>query len=254
MPYLKPSEVSVATFFIYGLLDSGDWSEVRYVGAASYLGRPLLHEWAARRYADQVSYKFNWIRKVLREGRHVAWEVLAACDSWEETMRMERAMVVGLRAAGHRLTNANDGGVGSFNPSPEVRTRMSAHNGMKRAEVSEQVGAAWRTCQENPDTRRKWNRNIRAACSRPEVRARRSAARSRVWKAPDARARMIASNKATWADPQKRAAQVILMRETMATPEYHAAASARRVAAWADPVVRARMVAGIRAAAAKKAV
>jgi hypothetical protein len=116
-------------FFVYGLYDPRESGDIRYVGAASHLGRPLAHEREASR-SSASTYKLNWIRKVGRIG----WRILEACDSWEETMAAERRIIQGLRASGERLTNLTDGGQGTFNPSPELRARYrSAATGAIRS-------------------------------------------------------------------------------------------------------------------------
>jgi hypothetical protein len=75
------------TFFVYGLYDSGDWS-LKYIGAASRLARPLCHRREARNLGNRTR-KHRSIRKLCREGRHVGWKILDACDGTIEDLNVK---------------------------------------------------------------------------------------------------------------------------------------------------------------------
>lgn len=173
-------------FFVYGLFDSRDWSECRYVGAASYLYRPLEHEFEAIR--GQRGYKTNWIRKVLSSGGYVGWKILAACETREELYATERWLILCYRISGHRLTNRTEGGEG-------VRLTMELIEKRKLTcslpEVKARQRASLREAALRPDVRARRSLAQRAAQNRPEVREKHRVAQYRNQSDPNFRARML---------------------------------------------------------------
>lgn len=63
--------------FVYGLVDPAEVGHIRYVGmATANKYRPLGHLQEARRASSPLTYKVNWIRLLLAEGRKPAVLVL----------------------------------------------------------------------------------------------------------------------------------------------------------------------------------
>lgn len=116
---------------IYGLVDPLEPKHVRYVGMASNAGRPYVHAKQARRPNHKYSHLRHWVQKLQAEGRE--YTVLILEELSEDVSRhflgeVEKMYIASLRAIGHNLTNATDGGEGALNPSQEVRAALSARN------------------------------------------------------------------------------------------------------------------------------
>jgi hypothetical protein len=177
------------TFFVYGLYDSCNWSECRYVGAASHLHRPLEHGGKDPYYIDRL------VRKIVSEGRHLGWKILECCDSWQDTLAMEKWLILSYKVSGHRLTNLTEGGDGCILTSKEILVERNkkikqAHNTPKlralRSLISTKANAspevrvqkrltALRACA-RPETKLRMIQASRELGSRPEIRAARKAA------------------------------------------------------------------------------
>jgi hypothetical protein len=116
---------------VYGLFDSGDWNKTKYIGAASWLGRPLQHAKQAQDLKNRTR-KHHGIRKVQRGGRHIGWKVLEVCDSWKETLATETRLIFEYKTKfGKRPDwNLSDGGQGcvGYVHTPEARLRISSAN------------------------------------------------------------------------------------------------------------------------------
>ncbi len=116
--------------FVYGLYDPADAGHIRYVGMApTNPSRPYRHAVNAREKKDADSYLMRWICKIQAEGREPAVTILETLN--ETTGRaflgfVESCYIKSLRAIGHQLTNANDGGWGGSNGphTPEARLKM----------------------------------------------------------------------------------------------------------------------------------
>lgn len=111
---------------IYGLYDpTDDRREIRYVGYTHFTpGQRIIdHISGARRH--NKTHKQKWIRKLFRNGVEPDFVVLEITTAKDWKFR-ETFWIADLRAGGHRLTNATDGGEGLVNPSKGVRERISA--------------------------------------------------------------------------------------------------------------------------------
>jgi hypothetical protein len=235
----------MSVFFVYGLYDLQD---VRYVGAASRLGRPLAHEREARK-SPKATHKLNWLRVLAREGRSPVWRILEACDSWEETFRAERRIIQELRAAGARLTNGTDGGEGMTNPTSDTRAKMSASAKAShaRVETRARMSVAAKLTWARPEIRAR----MMAAFTRPDVKARMCASAKASHARVETRARMSVAAKLAWARPEVKARKSVASKEAYASPEARAEMSARAKAAWARPEERARKTASVKTAWAR---
>jgi len=238
----------MSRFFVYGLFDSGDPEACRYVGAASTPRRPLSHVREAVRCPSRRTHKLNWIRRILAEGRTVVWRSLEDCADWQETLLSERRIIRAMRESGARLTNANDGGQGNFNPTPEVRARISRLMSVVQArpEVNARRSASLKAAWARPGAKARRGAIARISHGSPEVRAAASEREKARCADPGWRARKSAQAKADWAKPEaeeRRAA----MRLSMNAPEVKAARLVAQRAAWSDPTARKRRLAAMAA-------
>jgi hypothetical protein len=207
------------TFFVYGLFDSGDWSECRYVGATSRVERPLEHLRTARRGRN---YREKWISSVLREGRHVGWKILGAHDTWEDTLAAERWAILGFRVSGHRLTNATEGGEGVV-PTAEVIER--------RKEICAR-----------PEVKARQREGMAKTNALPETRIRRSTSQREVQNRPEVKEKNRASTAAAWCRVGVKERHSLAMRTAHTRPEFKAKVSPSSKARWEDPILRSRML------------
>jgi len=215
------------TFFVYGNLNSKDWSTVKYIGAASYLGRPLAHEKESRNLKNRTR-KHNSIRKLIREGHHVGWKILAACDSWKETLATERILILEHKAKfGKRPDwNLTDGGEGVLNPSSKSRKRRSDANRSAHAdpEVKKRHRAGVKVAMNVPGVQEKLHT--------PEINARRSTSGVIAQNRSEVKSVVSASSKAVWARPGEKERRSILCKQAAARPEVKANQSAASKHMW----------------------
>lgn len=126
---LQPWTSETSVPFVCGLVDPEYPKHVRYVGMAPVkASRPYKHAREARN-SLATTHKFNWIRKVQSEGREPAvlvLESLAQGAPIELLGFIEKCYIKSLRAIGHNLTNASEGGRGRSGPlSLEARANMA---------------------------------------------------------------------------------------------------------------------------------
>lgn len=118
--------MSMGTATIYALIDPRTDS-VRYVGVAKDpVDRLRAHmRDGGEGVRRKRTHKACWIRSLRRLGLRPVLRILARVSEqrWEES---ERKWIAKLRRNGDDLTNANDGGYGMRNPTPQTRAKMSA--------------------------------------------------------------------------------------------------------------------------------
>ncbi len=228
---------------IYGLYDpqklvDGDLDSIRYVGKADdMLVRLQDHISAALRDRDSKIPVHHWIRKLDKEGVEPQMLVLrrVPMESWQKE---ERSMIATLRAAGHDLLNATEGGEGlsseeakRLHANPEFKKKHAAAMSVvaNRPEVKAKKSAAGKRYYKDPAARAKHlaalnrpevkaklsapRRATVAAMQRPEVKAKMSAPRPKMsvaWNRPEVKAKMSAGLKEAWADPNYRAKRKIM--------------------------------------------
>lgn len=136
----------MSKYLVYGLADP-DSLDVRYIGkSSSGLRRPLQHGLPSQ--LKKTSYKTNWIRSLLTEGKTYRILVLQEVSSAAELADAERHWIREARGLGWRLTNLTDGGEGiaGFRHSETSRLKMSrTHTGRKRTAATRAKIAAART-------------------------------------------------------------------------------------------------------------
>lgn len=110
------------TTYIYVLIDPRDGA-FRYVGKANIPERRLRAHINHARMGN-ADHKSRWIAAVLRAGLRPLCQTLEECNYsvWKER---ECHWIAKMRADGHDLTNAKDGGDG-FDPDESTRVKMSA--------------------------------------------------------------------------------------------------------------------------------
>ena len=130
---------------IYGLYDSRNPIEIRYVGKTvrTVTARLMSHLDEVRRNKVR-SHKNSWIRRVLADGGRVELLALDRAENHTDGCALERHYIVWFKAEGHRLTNLTDGGDGTpgWVPDEEFRRRVSErrrgqqHTDESRAKMS----------------------------------------------------------------------------------------------------------------------
>lgn len=123
--------------FVYGLVDPLDMGHVRYVGMALQWKRPFAHAKRARKDGGNHSHVLNWIRSLRgREYAVLVLEELPAGSRRRFVGAIETMYIASLKAIGHDLTNATDGGDGFVGGKhrPESRARLAATWARKKAE------------------------------------------------------------------------------------------------------------------------
>ncbi len=101
------------TYTIYALFDEREPDAVRYIGfSCNPESRFRSHVYTAR-HGKELSYRANWLRKVLDDGARPMWRALAVVDSAEIAAQVEIAAIADHFERGHRLTNGTDGGEGA---------------------------------------------------------------------------------------------------------------------------------------------
>ncbi len=122
-------------WFIYVLKEPGD-DEPRYVGNTSVPGQRLAaHISGARTGRDQF-LKAQWVKSVLNRGMRPELHIIES-GFGEGGPEAEIRWIAHYRAAGARLTNLTDGGMGTngYCPPAEARERMRlAQTGRKHSQ------------------------------------------------------------------------------------------------------------------------
>jgi len=137
--YSRDFGMSVTTF-IYALYDPRDPEQYRYIGKANDPDDRL--KTGHLRGTKAVTYKSNWIKKLLREDAIpeviIVAEVLT-CE-WQNA---ETHFIALYKRLGHKLTNSTDGGegAGSFMLAETKRKIGEANKGKKHLPRSEETRA-----------------------------------------------------------------------------------------------------------------
>lgn len=97
---------------IYGIVDSRNPQEFRYVGKTPYSIEERLIKHIREAKSGKKTYKCDWIRKLLKEN---ATPVAVLIDSVPlfQWIFWEKYYIKHYKDSGHRLTNATDGGEGA---------------------------------------------------------------------------------------------------------------------------------------------
>lgn len=152
--------------FVYGLRDSVEAGNVRYVGMApSNPSRPYQHAMRARKDLADGSHLMHWIRKIQAEGREpsvIVLEELPVGTSRRFLGFVESCYIKSLRSIGHQLTNENDGGWGGSNGPHSEAAKVRMRAGWT-PEIRARVGVASR----ERNTGKKYQYNGRTTKGRP---------------------------------------------------------------------------------------
>jgi hypothetical protein len=119
------------------------------------------------------------------------------CDSPESAFQLERKLIAALRAKGYRLSNFNDGGEGSANPSPATRAKMAAAKlGRPMApEIRAKIAATLRGKPKTPEHVAKVSASLTGRAQSPEAAANNAAARRGIKQTEDHVAKKAAANR-----------------------------------------------------------
>jgi hypothetical protein len=150
--------------FIYGLFDPIEAAHIRYIGVSNSPAYRLCQHVDEALRLGTSSYKCNWLRKVLDEGRFPETSVLREATTLEEAYQLEIQLIEEHLQAGHRLTNASSGGQGPLMHvvSNEARERISASLlGRKNGPHSAETIQKMREAQRRPE--------VLAATSAPHI-------------------------------------------------------------------------------------
>jgi hypothetical protein len=123
--------------FVYGLVDPLNLGHVRYVGMALQGKRPFAHAKRARKDSGNYPHVLNWIRSLQgRDYTVLVLEELPAGSRRRFVGAIETMYITSLKAIGHDLTNATNGGDGFIGGKhrPESRARLAATWARKKAE------------------------------------------------------------------------------------------------------------------------
>jgi len=114
---------------IYELIDPIT-NEVRYIGKTT---SPINNRLSAHIYEAKcgiISYKCNWIRKLLQENLHPVAKLIetVSSDNWIER---EKYWILNYKKAGHKLTNLTEGGEGATGIKPTIESIEKRKNSIK---------------------------------------------------------------------------------------------------------------------------
>jgi len=116
-------------FSIYGLYDSVKSEHVRYIGYTQHdpIDRLIRHIKGVRNF-EKKSHKVNWLREVLLTNGTPKVFLIGEASTLENAHILEKLYICEYLKAGHKLTNATDGGDGvhGLKHTEESRVKMSA--------------------------------------------------------------------------------------------------------------------------------
>lgn len=243
---------------------------IRYIGKTKYPQSRLAAHMSKARSHQTKHHCANWIRKLLAQGLQPSFEIIervAAGDNWQAA----EARII----AAHKspmLTNMTAGGDGFHDVHPEVlkkrgasrsrslqdpvkralflkATRASRDRPEVRAAMSASAIAAWKDPKKRqrllegtraPDVRKRRSESAVRANAVPELKARQSAMRKRIWSTPERRSEASARSLAMHANPVVSAKRIISIKATYALPETKARLSAAVKLSAARPEVKAK--------------
>lgn len=131
------------TWTVYALVDSRYPEDIRYIGI-SCRPRKRLHNHVNG--SSEANHRSHWIRSVVGCGAEIRMVVLMEGLSVEEAKTNEVELIAYHRTNGTNLVNSTAGGDGVFDPTPEVRAKISARfkGRTLSAETRQKIGAAFR--------------------------------------------------------------------------------------------------------------
>lgn len=104
-------------------------------GSIFYIGKGQ-----ANRHLSHANRNQYWHRTVNKHGL-----IVEKLDCWEneiDALDQEKYLIKFFKDLGYSLVNLTDGGEGLYNPSKEIRNKMSKNNAMKRPEVAKKISDA----------------------------------------------------------------------------------------------------------------
>jgi hypothetical protein len=117
---------------VYALIAKSAPDEMRYIGKTCdhTPDRRLYGHVYDAKNTSSMTYKCNWIRKVLRLGDEVLVIVLESNLTEKQSFQRETFLIDYYKTLGHRLTNQTDGGEGASGwvHTEETKRKISAGN------------------------------------------------------------------------------------------------------------------------------
>jgi hypothetical protein len=117
---------------IYALIAKSNPSEIRYIGktAGVTIKKRLYYHLYHAKNLSKLSYKDNWIRKVLAEGDEVVAIILESNLTEEQAFQQEIFLISHYSKQGHSLTNQTLGGEGlsGYVHTKEAKDKISIAN------------------------------------------------------------------------------------------------------------------------------
>lgn len=192
----------MSPFIIYAL--HSDSSNRVYVGkSTSGLQRPKRHGQPSNLVVNARFPVVRWIKKLRSVGIDYEVAVLEECTTAESLVEAERFHILYFRSLGMQLLNCSDGGEGLFNPSSEVRAKLSAAQKRIRSvpEARAKMSAWARGRKASPETRAKISMAVR---QRPPMSESTRRKRQQVQMSSEARAKISAALRVRQISPATR--------------------------------------------------
>lgn len=144
---------------VYALVAKSDPDHVRYVGRTHFdtpVKRLKAHINQAKR-SEELTYKCNWIRKVLTTNDEVEAIILETDLTFKESGIREKHWIAHYRTLGHKLTNKTDGGDGTlgWRPTDATRRNMSLAQHSRSKEHQEKLLASRANYTVSEETKQK---------------------------------------------------------------------------------------------------
>jgi hypothetical protein len=162
------------TVFIYALKEP-DTGEIRYVGKAADPNRRFINHF----FDGEVNHRTNWIKSLVNRGAVPVLEILDEVPE-EYWQQWEVAWIEFYRESGANLTNGTFGGDGVFDPSGEIRRKISkALTGKKlSAQHRKRISEVNLGKSISPEHRRKISETLKGICKSEETRRKMSKPKS----------------------------------------------------------------------------
>lgn len=187
------------TAFIYALRCPVT-GQIRYIGKATNPKKRLSVHLASK----ERCYRTNWVRSLTKQGLRPALEIIAEVPELEWQF-WECSYIHLYRSLGFDLVNGTAGGDGGFNPSAEVREKMSEAAKSRSPEVRAKMSEAMRGKRHSEETRAKISESHRGLRHSSETCEKIAATRRGKSRSVETRAKISAFQRGKRLSPETRA-------------------------------------------------